>query len=573
LHTQQADSFRLTYRVHGKPRTVEFSRRRVVIGRGRHCDLVIGGPDVSRNHAAIERRPEGWVISDLNSRHGTCVNQRRVEKQRLEHGDQITLGRTDPPGLTLTFHLLPASPASEARVSFGDTSETSNIRLSIDVEDFARSISGSSADLAELEPGATTPSEASPRRPAPPPHAGSDELGMHRAGFSMIGLFKQIGEVLLTSSDLEEMLDNVVELALDNLPAQRGFICLCDETTETVTPKVMRIEGLAQGESITISHSIAREAIRSRQALLVTDAPADARFAEAPSVLVGGIRAAMCAPLYHAGRVEGLLYVDTLCSDAQFVARDLELLTALGVLTAVGIMQARLRDDINRERAIRARLARYSSPHVVEQIVAGAGTLDGEMLAEQREVTVLFADLSEFTPMVEGVQPAEVARVLNSVFEHLTRAVFQYDGTLDKFLGDGLLAIFGAPLPQPDHAQRAVAAALQMQRLLEEGGITGPQGERLRMRIGINSGSVVAGDIGSPIRKDYTVIGDAINVASRLESSVAKPGQIVIGHATYALSKDTFDCRALPEIHLKGKQKAVRPYLVVGRKPGPAPES
>ena len=568
MQTEQADSFRLTYRLHGKLKTVDFSRPRVVIGRGLDCDLVIGGPDVSRIHAAIERDPQGWLISDLDSRHGTLVNGQGVEKQRLAEGDQIMLGRAGPAGLVLTFHRVLAPAVLAGGVWFDDTSETTNIRLSINVEDFARSISGPPADVAGAEPGATARAEASTLGPAAPPEAGADETGMPRAGFSMVGLFKQIGEVLLTSDDLEEMLAKVVELALANLPAERGFICLCDETTETVTPKVTRVEGLAEGESITISHSIAREAIRARQALLVTDAPADSRFAKAPSVVVGGIRAAMCAPLYHADRVEGLLYVDTLCSDAEFVARDLELLTALGVLTAVGIMQARLRDDINQERAIRARLSRYSSPHVVEQIVAGAGTLAGEMLAEQREVTVLFADLSGFTPMVEGVEPAEVARVLNSVFELLTRAVFEYDGTLDKFLGDGLLAFFGAPLPQPDHADRAISAALQMQRLLEEGRVCGPQGERLRMRMGINSGTAVAGDIGSPLRKDYTVIGDVINVASRLESSVAKPGQIVIGPATYALSKDAFDCRALPEIRLKGKQEAVSAYLVAGRKPG-----
>lgn len=266
--------------------------------------------------------------------------------------------------------------------------------------------------------------------------------------------------------------------------------------------------------------------------------------------------------------MEGLLYVDTHRPGDRFVAHDLELVTALALLAAVGIEQVRLRDDVERERAIRARLSRYSSPRVVDQIVAGvSGPLaqghGGEMLAEQREVTVLFADLSGFTPMAESMEPAKVIQVLNQVFEQLTRAVFQYDGTLDKYMGDALMAIFGAPLPQADHAQRAIRVALLMQRMLEQSNRARPQGKPLRMRIGINSGCAVVGDIGSPIRKDYTVIGDAVNVASRLETSVARPGQVVIGPATYELVKGTFDCRPLPEIRLKGKQHPVRPYLVL----------
>jgi adenylate cyclase len=230
----------------------------------------------------------------------------------------------------------------------------------------------------------------------------------------------------------------------------------------------------------------------------------------------------------------------------------------------VGVLQARLRDQVDREKAVFARLSRYSSPRVVEQIVASIDTPDGTMLAAQREVSVLFADLSGFTTMAESWQPVEVVSMLNCAFEHLTRAIFQFDGTLDKFLGDGLLAVFGAPVPQTDHAERAVSAALLMQQLLAECALAGPRGEPLAMRVGVNSGAVVAGDIGSPLRKDYTVVGDAVNVASRLQSSVAQPGQIVIGQTTYALCKHGFECEPLPEIRLKGKQQTVRPYLVLG---------
>lgn len=570
MHARESESIRLTHRLGGKPETVVFSQPRVLIGRAAECDMEMPVPQVSRRHAVIERDGDAWSISDLNSRHGTFVNRQRVVNRRLEDGDEITLGLEGNAASTLEFHL--PTPVEEGRVLFNDESTGTNIHLTINVEDYERAAGAPRDEFSGGRPTGAAVAQATDQRPATLLGIAAGQAQLNRPGISIVSLFKQMGEILLTSHDLEEMLEKVVDLALANLPAQRGFICLCDDQADSITPKVTRVKGLAGGESINISRSIAREAIRARQALLVTDALADSRFANAQSIMMEGIRAAMCAPLYHAGRVEGLIYVDSLGA-SRFLSGDLELLTALGVLTAVGIVQARLRDDVNRERAIRARLSRYSSPHVVEQIVAGAGGLEDEMLAQQRDVSVLFADLSQFTPMVEGTDPAEVAQVLNAAFEHLTRAVFLYDGTLDKYLGDGLLAIFGAPLPQADHAERAVRAALLMQRILDEGGLTGPRGEPLRMRIGINSGTAVAGDIGSPTRKDYTVVGDAINVASRLESSVAQPGQIVIGPGTFELCKHVFDLEALPDVRLKGRQEAIRPYLVVGHRTRSRPAS
>ena len=540
MTTSEPQRFRLRYELDGRSVVVEFDRPSVVIGRSTDCDLVLGLSGASRRHSAIERDTDGWAIRDLGSRNGTFVNQQRVTRCRLRHGDSINLGPTALVPVTVTFELPSGSCGRADRIVFEDRPADGNVSMSIDVSEFAGSIDGI------LHGG------------------GQSERDEDRPEVPVIGLFRQVGEVLLTSEGLNEMLRRVVDLALEDLPAQRGFICLCDATGEQITPKAVRVKGLAGGGPITVSRSIAREAIRVRQALLVTGAADDPRFREAASVQKQGIWAAMCAPLYHDGRVEGLLYVDTHRPDDRFEARDLELLTALALLTAVGIEQVRLRDDVQHERAIRARLERYSSPRVVDQIVATAGGLEGAMMAEQREVTVLFADLCGFTPMAEAMEPAEVIRVLNQVFEQLTRAVFQYDGTLDKYMGDAMMAIFGAPLPQTDHAERAIRVALLMQQLLDECNHDRDGAAPLQMRIGINSGMAVVGDIGSPMRKDYTVIGDSVNVASRLEASVARPGQVVIGPTTHGLVQDVFQCQPLQEIRLKGRQHAIQPYLVTG---------
>lgn len=540
--TGETGRFRLTYLLHGVAKSVEFRQPEVLIGRSPDCDLVINQPGMSRKHALIQRILGGWMIVDQGSRNGVYVNRRRVMQQVIHDGDQISPGPEALTPVLLTFHELSSAGVAESPVSFDADAGTGNVSLSINVEEFERTLELASPQGENAEGAAG--------------HLYSPQ--------ALIGLFKQLSEILLACQNLDDILEKVVALAMAHLPVQRGAICLCDPSATKVIPRTVRVKGVAGDESIAISQTIAQAAIHAKQALLVTDAPSDARFARAQSIKELNIRSAMCAPLYHAGQVQGLVYVDTCKPAAKLGAHDLELLTALGGLVAVGIEQVRLRDDICRERAIRARLARYSSPSVVDEIIARVNDNNGEMVSEQRLVSVLFADLTDFTAIAEQMEPAEVAKLLNGAFELLTDAVFAYNGTLDKYMGDAVMAIFSAPLSQPDHAKRAIQAALRMRQLLDEFNRARPDYKPLRMRIGINSGTAVAGDIGSPLRKDYTVIGDAVNVASRIESSVAEPGQIVIGPATYELVKDLFTCRALPEARLKGKQQVMRPYLVLG---------
>jgi adenylate cyclase len=186
-----------------------------------------------------------------------------------------------------------------------------------------------------------------------------------------------------------------------------------------------------------------------------------------------------------------------------------------------------------------------------------------ELVPEERELSILFADLSGFTSMSENMSPTEVASFLNGVFERLTLAIFEQDGTVDKFIGDAIMAIFGAPVFQDDHALRAVRAAVRMQHELDKYNLEVFGSHKIRMRIGVNSGPAVAGEIGSSKRRDYTVIGDTVNVASRLESSVAQPHQVVIGQQTYEAVKGQVTCVALEPCAVKGKADPIHSYLVV----------
>ena len=198
--------------------------------------------------------------------------------------------------------------------------------------------------------------------------------------------------------------------------------------------------------------------------MLVASVADDPRFHAAASIHQMGIRSAICVPLYHQGQVTGVIYVDSQRDAGPLCSRDLEVLTVLGLMVAAGIAQISLRDDVARERTIRDRLARYNSPQVVEQIMRLTPRQEDEMLADEYDVSVLFADLTGFSALAESWTAAEAVRVLNLVFERWTANVFQRDGTLDKYIGDAVMAVFGAPLRQADHARRAVATALAMQR-------------------------------------------------------------------------------------------------------------
>jgi adenylate cyclase len=295
---------------------------------------------------------------------------------------------------------------------------------------------------------------------------------------------------------------------------------------------------------------------------LVANTADDSRLIPSPSILQIGIRSAICVPLYHEGRVEGAVYVDSQREFATLSGGELEVLTVLGLMLAAGIVQMSLRGEVAHERAVRGRLARYNSPQVVEQIMRFGPRADA-MLADEYDVSVLFADLGGFTALAERSSAAEAVQVLNMVFERWASDVFARDGTLDKYIGDAVMAVFGAPLRQPDHARRAVGTALAMRQSLEAFNRSRPQEQPLTVRIGINSGRVIAGDIGSAQHRAYTAIGDAVNVASRLEASVAQPGEIIIGEATFRQIEGLCPCEPLGPVQLRGKRQVVEAYRVM----------
>lgn len=554
---------RLTYALDGRREQVLLQGPRVLAGRSSKCDLTLRDESVSRHHAEFLEGPAGWLIRDLESRNGIEVNGRRVGERLLADGDRLKIGNVE-----LSCELVVTAPPPP-QVVIEETSLEPKLQAVIAMDTMVH--------LAAPPPG-TIPGPGAPPRPgatpkatkgAPPsrtPVAMPEETTSLRQRLRMAAPLREAAEAVLSGNGLSDILDRILEILGRHLHAERGFIGLKDEKSGELVPAATWSRAKEGSGPIVISRHIADAAMKSHHSILVGDAADDSRFRAAESVRGLQIRSAMCAPLLRDGAVGGLIYVDTLSVIEPFQRDSLEVLSILATLAAVAIAETRLRDEVAREQRIREKLARYSSASVVNHIVERQReSADGAaMLSTEREISVLFCDFAGFTTFAETLAPAEVTRVLNRAFERLTAAVFAEEGTLDKFTGDGLMVFFGAPLDQPDHAARAVRTAVRMQRALAEPVAGGVELPPLALRIGIHSGPAIVGDIGTPARSDYTAIGATVNVASRLESTVAKPGQIVVGPATYEAVKGLFHCQPLDEQLLRGMTRTIQPYLVLG---------
>src|SRR3989449_2064573 len=203
----------------------------------------------------------------------------------------------------------------------------------------------------------------------------------------------------------------------------------------------------------------------------------------------------------------------------------------------------------------------YTPKHLAEKILTTKSAIEGE----RKGVTVMFADVSGFTAMSERLAPEDVHAIMDRAFEVILREVHRYEGTINQFLGDGVMALFGAPIAHEDHAHRALSAALAIQRelkpLAEE--VRRIHGVEFRLRMGINTGLVVVGAIGRDLRMDYAAVGDTTTLAARL-LSLAKPGQVVVSRRTQHLREHFFTFEDLGEFQVKGKTDPVRAYALVG---------
>ncbi|MCP3981083.1 MAG: FHA domain-containing protein [bacterium] len=514
---------RIVYEIDGQEVSRDLDKNQITLGRDDSNDIVIELQSISRKHAQLSLRGERWRIRDLDSLNGTRVNE-------LSHTD-IDLNDGD----TIYLYKFPVVFRDEERA-----------RVSLTPAGFSgeelgpQTIIQDAVDFSSLV--------------ARPP-----DVERFR---KLLTLVTKASETIVTSTTVDETFSKVLDLTFDHLPVQRGLIMARENDRRDLVVKCVKERGKGDNPSeIRFPRSIADKVYEGKVAVLTRDAQSDQRF-EGQSVIDLGIRSAMAAPLWSAERVEGLIYVDTLQMGA-FDEFDLDLLSALGNHVAVALEQSRLQRSLMEQRLVRQRLARYHSAAVVDLITRSENFSGEVLMAEERDVTVLFADVVGFTHHCEGKQPIEIAELLNRYFSEMTEKIFAHDGTVDKFIGDCVMAVFGAPLPSEDHAVRAVAAALDMREALLHLNRQLPSDSRWEFRVGIHSGPVVAGDIGSVRRTDYTVLGGTVNIAARLEAAVAKAGEIVISEATRSALDSSFELRELGQQSLKGIRESVVCYEVL----------
>jgi len=475
-----------------------------LIGRGPQCDLVLRDESISRNHARLVVHGDTIMVCDLGSSNGTYIE-----------------------GIAITERAL----TGEARLTFGSV-ETTLKRVG--------------EEPAEPDLRALPKTEHRIRRVDEMPGS-RDQTALLDAP-RLIRLLGETARALVATLPLEDILNRVMDLLLSHVPAERASLLLANPKTGELAPRIVR-PSIGAGQQHPISRTLLDMVLKQRIAVLTSDVRLDPRFDGSQSIFASDVRSLLCGPLYAGDEIIGVLYADNPVT-RQLTESDLEVFTALANYAAVAISQARLAEQLREESRRRERLSRYHSPAVVERVLAREGE-DGDLRAQERDLTVLFADIVGFTTLAEHMTPTEVASVLNKFFSRMTEIIFEQEGTIDKFMGDAILAVFGAPLDQPDHARRAVRAAQGMRRAVAELNARGVLPE-LSVRYAINTGVAITGDVGSSKRREYTVIGDVVNTASRIESFVG-PNQIVISQATYERLPAPFEARSLGVVPIRGR--------------------
>jgi adenylate cyclase len=278
-------------------------------------------------------------------------------------------------------------------------------------------------------------------------------------------------------------------------------------------------------------------------------------------MFINRISSAIVVPLLHDKEVIGALWLDSERL-ASFKAKDLELLTAVGNQVAMLIANTLLADKVQKEIMTRDRFSRLLSPNVAEQVISGK--LDIKKGGTSVPVATVFnSDLRGFTRMSEATTAEKMVELLNEYFELMVECIFKFEGTLDKFMGDGIMAFWGAPACHADDAVRCVQCALEQMEVLESlNGHRASLGESpLAMGIGIHTGPLISGYVGSSKSLSYTVIGDTVNTSARL-CGIAAGGQIIVSEATADALGGRFQLEQLPDATLKGKEKPLRIFNV-----------
>jgi len=373
------------------------------------------------------------------------------------------------------------------------------------------------------------------------------------ADYERLRLTHELSREIALESDLGALLDKILQSACTIVGADRGVVFLRDEAGALVPSASRRNDG--SNAPIAISSTILGHVMNERSSVLTGDAQVEFGRRGA-SVAMQRISSAIVAPLLHEDDLLGVLWLDSQ-KLGHFTVTDLELVTTIAAQAAMFIEINALSRRIGQEAVAFERLSRVLSPNIAEQV--RSGNMIVQRGGQLMECTVLNSDIRGFTKLARKAPPQDVVDMLNEYFEKMVDAIFNFEGTLDKFMGDGIMALWGAPVARTDDAKRAVHSAVEQLRCLDE--LNADRKQRcgdapLEVGIGIHTGKVVAGYIGSSRALSYTVIGDTANTSARL-CAIARGGQILVSQETLAALDGEFPFKELPAVTLKGLEQPI----------------
>ena len=525
------------------------SRTQCMIGRAPDNQIVLDDPRASRHHAHVRTDDDGsFMIIDGVSVNGQIkrsankvfVNGEQKFEHLLKDGDRITIGAS-----TLRFE----QPKEERTADLSyDDKPLGHTQLLMSAKDVLTTV---------LRQADSTTAAGAPR---------DKVLESLQRKANILSELYEMSKALGSGFDLDRIFKMATDIIFRSTPADR-VIALLAETVVTEQnaddAKLFPIATRARDEKLeaharkmTIGRTITRKVMKDRVALLSQDAAADEQFAGVDSIVSQGVRSTICAPLVTESGVHGALYADRLDPFSAFKPDDLELISAVAAQTAIAVENVRAHERLAKEEVARANYGRFLPEYVVKQMLENPDSFKlGGVL---QTITVLFADIRGFTRISEHAAPEKIVHLLNRYFSAMTDIIFAHGGTLDKYLGDGLMALFGAPTVTPKDAANAIATAVAMQRrmlsindeLREEGF------PEIGIGIGLHTGEVTVGYIGSERRSEYTAIGDAVNTASRLESN-AKAGEILVSEVTAKAAHSRYQLAPREPISVKNREQPV----------------
>jgi adenylate cyclase len=491
------------------------------IGRAPDNGLWLDDPSLSRRHCEVHRGgPSGWMLKDLGSFNGTFCNNLAVSgEQPLKPGDRIQVGST-------VLYYVPSE----------------------------NEMGGSAAPAAPEAGSAEDAQQATARR--------------MRNFAALLEITKKVNSEL----DQQRLLETIIDKAIELIHAERGFLILV-EGGERVFKVARRHDKTAiENPERAISKSVVKSVTETGESVLTIDAQKDL---SGMSMTIASleIRSLLCAPLRVKEKILGCIYVDSHVAETEFGEEALNLLQAMADQSAIAMENARLYADVMVSREQEKKVRQMFQKYVPKDVVAKALEMkEGGSLSSKQVATVLFSDIRSFTSISEKMEPEHVVRFLNDYMQRMVEIVFDCGGIVDKFIGDAVMAVFGAPLVKPDDATRAVQCAIRMMDELENFNAdqTKKGDVNINIGVGLHTGPLLAGNIGSDRKMEYTVIGDTVNIASRVQDLNKEfKTNIIITQGTYDATGRAFPVRGLRPYKVKGKEQEIMIYEVLRQPKAP----